>query len=329
MDCILGMDIGGTNTSVGIFDVKLRQIISFKHSTKELHPYESIRKAATEAKKRSLRIIAAGIAVAGPIQKETVHLTNAGISLSSNSFRKILKIRKVALLNDFEAIAYGLNTLKKNECVALTRNKVAKNGVKVVLGAGTGLGKAVLYFDEKVNGYVPLPAEEGHTSLAVSTKGEFALLESIRKKKKGDVVWEDVLSGRGIAAVHGFLQQKMGVRGKAAQEIADAQDKASTIALYRKTNAVCRETFRVVSTIYARFIRNSMLQSLPYGGVYVAGGIAILNPGMLSSKEFKKELYKKAVYSGIVKKIPLFVFSSPAIGLRGAAYYARKEFLSQ
>ena len=325
MNCILGMDVGGTSTSVGIFDKKLRQVLSFRWGTKHAHPYSSIKMAAAEAKRGGMAIKAAGIAVAGPVQKGKATLTNAGISLSLGKFKKILKVKNAVMLNDFEAVAYGLDAIGTSGMVALTKNKPAKKGVKVVLGAGTGLGKAVLYFDGKKGHYAPLRAEEGHTAIAMATKEEFALLEFIKKRKKADVVWEDALSGRGIAAIHNFLQQKNKIRGKVADEIALSRDKASIIAEYRKSDRACRETFAIFTRIYARFVRNSMLASLPYGGAYIAGGIAMKNPDILTSKEFRKELYKKAVYSDIIKKIPLFLIADQGIGMKGAAFLAQRE----
>ena len=325
MDCILGMDVGGTNTSIGIFDKKLNQLLSFKYSTKHVHPYKSLSQAAAEAKKKGMTVTAAGIAVAGPVKDGKAHLTNAGISLSLEKFKKNLKIKNAVMLNDFEAVAYGLNAIGKNDILALTKNKPLEKSVKVVLGAGTGLGKAVLYFNEKKGFHVPLRAEEGHTAIAVATKEEFSLMEFIKKRKKADVVWEDILSGRGIANVYDFLSQKKRIKSSISSEIASYPDKASIIAKYRKTDTACKEAFAVFARIYARFIRNSMLAALPYGGVYIAGGIAMKNPDILTSKEFKKELYKKAVYSDIVKKIPLFLITNRGIGMKGAAFCALNE----
>ena len=324
MNCILSMDIGGTNTSVGIFDGKLNQLHFFSAKTKEKSPYGFAKEIAGVVKQKSMRIVAAGIAVAGPVQNGSVRLPNAGISLSVGKFKDILEVKNTIMLNDFEAVAYALNALKKNDAIPLTKNKPKEKSVKVVLGAGTGLGKAVLYFDKKLGFHVPLSAEEGHTAIAIATPEEFALLEFIKKREYADVVWEDVLSGRGIASIYEFVQQKKRIKNSVAREIESSRDKASIISKYRKTDASCKETFKIFSRIYARFIRNSMLQSLPYGGVYVAGGVAIKNMDIFQSKEFKAELYKSAVFVDIIKKIPLFVFKSTAIGLKGAAFAAKK-----
>src|SRR3989338_10029705 len=110
-----------------------------------------------------------------------------------------------------------------------------------------------------------------------------------------------------------------------AMMLALSRDKASIIAEYRKSDRACRETFAIFTRIYARFVRNSMLASLPYGGAYIAGGIAMKNPDILTSKEFRKELYKKAVYSDIIKKIPLFLIADQGIGMKGAAFLAQRE----
>jgi glucokinase len=319
--CILGADIGGTNTSIGIFDFSLKQILSFAYSTTYVHPYSSISQAAAEAKKKEMLIKAAGIAVAGPVGEGKVHLTNAGVSLSSGKIKKMLKTKKVAMINDFEAVAYGVQMLGKGITIPLTKNKPMQKGIKVVLGAGTGLGKAVLYFDEKKGFYVPLRAEEGHTAIAL-TEGEFPLMDFIRKRKKADVAWEDVLSGRGIATLYDFVGRTTRGSQELARTINAAADKAGVIAQHRKTDSRCREAFAMFSRIYARFIRNSMLAALPYGGVYIAGGIARKNADMFSSREFRNELYKKATYANIIKRIPLYVVKDSRVGVKGAAFCA-------
>jgi glucokinase len=322
MAYILGMDVGGTNTSIGIFDKKLRQVMFFSCKTKEKHPYESAREVMRFAKEKRMKIVAAGVAVAGPVHNGKVHLPNADISLSEKMFASSLGMGKTTMLNDFEAIAYGLNAIGPKSMIPLTKNKVQDKGVKVVLGAGTGLGKAVLYFSEKKGFHVPLGAEEGHTAIAVASKNEFGLLESIKKRKKTDVVWEDVLSGRGISAIYRYLQKKDGIRNPISEEISRAKDKASVISKHRKKDRTCKKAFAAFSAIYARFIRNSMLQSLPYGGLYVAGGIAMRNPDILASREFKAELYKSAQYAGIIRKMPLFLITDYGVGVKGAAFLA-------
>jgi glucokinase len=322
--CILGMDIGGTNTSIGIFDKKYRQVGIYANKTKEMHPYEALKNAINDSKKKGNSIIAAGFAVAGPVKNGRVHLTNAGLSLTLKQFKSILKMNNAVMLNDFEAVAYGLNALTSADAIALTKNKPKEKSVKVVLGAGTGLGKAILYYDGERKVHAPLSAEEGHCAIAISSEEEFDLMEFIKKRKKADVVWEDVLSGRGIATAYEFVigNSPSNSSSEVKKEVAKSNDKARTISAYRKTDPACKKAFALFSIIYARFIRNSMLQSLSYGGVYVSGGIAIRNPDILKSKEFRNELYKKAVYRGIVKKIPLFVFSHTSMGLKGAAFAA-------
>ena len=318
---VLGADIGGTTIRIGLFDGE-KLVQSIKLPTKSSDPIQAFKDIAQFAKKKGIGIEKAGIAVAGPIMRGKVKMVNAIHSLSHKDLQKAIGIKNVLLINDFEAAAYGANTLQKGDAIARNRAKPKEKGVKAVIGAGTGLGKALLVYDEKSKAYLAIPSEEGHSHLPINDEEEFALLNFLKSRNKRDIVyWEDVLSGNGIVSLYEFASQD--APSPLKDTISKSKDLAAAISLGRNSDPACRKAFELFARFYARFAKTTVLSCLPFGGLYIAGGIAMKNPDILSSAEFRREWENAGVMKGMVKSIPLLRIKNEDLGLRGAALKAR------
>ena len=64
------------------------------------------------------------------------------------------------------------------------------------------------------------------------------------------------------------------------------------------------------------------LKWLPYGGLYVSGGIAAKNPDWVKSKDFMEAYQDKGRMSNLVMKVPLYLVLTEDTGERGALYMA-------
>src|SRR5258706_497356 len=88
---------------------------------------------------------AATLAVAGPVDGEEVVLTNrTSWRLRRGEFAKRFGFLQLRVLNDFEAIAWALPHLGAAHTRPLGNPVAVREGVKIVLGPGTGLGVAAL-----------------------------------------------------------------------------------------------------------------------------------------------------------------------------------------
>ena len=65
--------------------------------------------------------------------------------------------------------------LSKDDVVQLNSAKERPNGVKAVVGPGTGMGEGYLTKSEYAPFYEIHPAEGGHTDFAVRSEEDFAL----------------------------------------------------------------------------------------------------------------------------------------------------------
>src|SRR3989344_4532999 len=152
---VLGGDIGGTNTNLGVFGVKNNLpglILSFHFKSNEL---KGLHDAVNETlayiqEKRKIKITKACFAVAGVLSpnKDFAKVTNAKWDVSKNLLLKKTKLKDLILINDFEAVGYGINMLSKKDIAIIKKAKKNPKAPILVVGAGTGLGKTMLVYDE-------------------------------------------------------------------------------------------------------------------------------------------------------------------------------------
>ncbi len=86
----------------------------------------------------------ATFAIAGPIDGEEVALTNRSWRFRRGELARRFGFSQLRVLNDFEAIAWALPCLGAADTRPLGQPAARRDGVKVVLGPGTGLGVAAL-----------------------------------------------------------------------------------------------------------------------------------------------------------------------------------------
>lgn len=330
---ILAGDVGGTNTALGIFGVKNKSpemLVSFRFKSKELKSLnEAIKEALIDSKKEhGIKIAKACFGVAGVLSndKSKAKITNLPWIIDKNSISKRTGIKKILLMNDFEAIGYGINLLGKKDIITVKNAKKATEAPILIIGAGTGLGKTVLLYDKNLKLYQPMPSEAGHSDFAAQTREEIELINFISKHSKRNVSYEEVLSGKGLHNIYLFLRKSKKFKPtKCTKEIDRSKNKPELISKYRKIDRTCRATFEIFSGIYAKFARNFALDSLAFGGVYIAGGIAPRNKNIFGSR-FVRIFEQNHKLSHVLKKIPIYLIMNYDAGLLGAAF-AAMEFL--
>jgi len=308
----LAGDIGGTNTNLCIAGIRRNKpelLFSMHFKSAELRSLlpavEEIIKYAKEKHCISVRNCCFG--VAGPVSGDYARTVNLKWDVDAKALSRKTGL-KIMLINDFQAIGYGINLISKKDLFAVRNGKGYGN--KAVLGAGTGLGKSILFFDGKR--YIPMPSEGGHEDFPCQNEFELKLAEFIRKKKKiKQINYEELVSGRGLEIIYEFLSKK--------------KANAKEISKNRAKDRLCRESFKLFVKFYARCAKNFVLDSLATGGLYIAGGIAAKNKEIFKSKEFIKEFENVDRLSGVLAKVPVYVITNYDIGMIGASYFGISE----
>lgn len=327
---ILGADIGGTNSNLAVAGVKkgkYKLILSFNYKTKSLPSLESALNHCLEVSKKDygLKISKACLGVAGPVEKGTYcKPTFIGWDVSMAKILKNTPLKKVTLVNDFVALGYSINILKKRDLKKLNAAKPEAYAVKAVLGAGTGLGETVLYYDEDKNCYIPLPSEGGHNDVPVKSLDELKLFNGIQERIKKPLGLAHVLSGQGIECIYDVVKNKY-EHSEVRKIIEESDAKASLISKFKKQDGACKETFEIFTKLYGRTAKNFSLSTLCFGGLYIGGGIATKNKDIFESEIFWQEFYDSSMKENVLEKIPIFLVENYDSGIRGALFAALKS----
>ena len=169
---ILAGDIGGTKTALAWVEdgaiVGSRTYPSADYSSLT----EIVRDFVTDRTSNHVRGACFGIA--GPIVNGVVRTTNLPWVIEADDFVALLGTASVRLINDLEAIAYGVAAVGDEGFVTLNAGRSDGTGNAAVIAAGTGLGEAGLYWDGRV--HRPFASEGGHASFAPRDEVEIALL---------------------------------------------------------------------------------------------------------------------------------------------------------
>ncbi|MDP3766265.1 MAG: glucokinase [Nanoarchaeota archaeon] len=332
---ILGCDIGGTNTNLGIFGIKKNfpeLLVSLHFKSRELKAlHHAVHETLAYVKEKyKIRITKACIAVAGVLSpnKDYAKITNVKWDVSKKVLLKKSKLKKIFLINDFESIGYGINMLTKRDVIVVKKAKKIPKAPILVVGAGTGLGKATLIYDKHYKSYIPFPSEAGHSDFPAQNIHELELVNFIKKYKRirKNVPYEEILSGQGLSNIYLFLRKtKQFKETSYSKEVDKSGCNPEIISKYRKTDEACKETFKIFKNIYAKFAKNLAIDCLAYGGVYIAGGIAAKNKDIFD-KEFVKEFKNNYKMWHLLKKIPIYVILNYNAGLLGAGFFGAKHF---
>jgi glucokinase len=334
---IIGADVGGTNTNIvvaGIKNSKPVLLFSLDFKSQDLESlvpavYETL---AYADKNYNIKIDTACFGVAGvvPPYQDMINLTNVDWNISKKEIIEGTSLENIFIINDFQAVGYGLNLLDPSDKKDMLEIRTKKNqerslSTKALVGAGTGLGKSILIYDKHSNIYVPTPSEGGHEDFPAQNDFEIQLLEFIKKLRgiSQPITYEELLSGRGIVSIYLYLKKlKRFDVTNYTEEIDNSQDKVNLISKYRQTDEICKETFRLFTRYYARCAKNFVLDTMATGGLYIAGGIASKNKEIFQSNEFLNEFENAYRRSDVLKKVPIYIILNYDVSLYGACLAA-------
>lgn len=337
---VLAGDVSGTNTSLAIAGIRKDSITPLFISRFQSQELKGISDAINETlkyahEKHNITIQDACLSPAGPIspERDYCNLTNVTWDIDVKQVLVDTELKSLTLINDFEAIGCGLPFLdqdNKDHLVMLAHPgshnaKPVENGVKGIVGAGTGLGKSILIFNRERGMYIPIPSEGGHEDFPVTDSFEYELIQFIKDRRGGEapVDFEDVLSGRGLASIYEFLIDfEVFDLNSITKEIEDADDKAPIISRNAHQDPACRRALELFVRFYARALRNFALNIMARGGIYMAGGIAAKNMDFFTSGALMKEFEINQTQHKVLRDIPVYVITNYNISIYGAANVA-------
>jgi len=256
--------------------------------------------------------------VAGPVRGNTAQITNLPWRIDAGEIATRFAIPQVSLINDFQAVAYGIEALAAADLLTLQAGQPQPHGPRAVIGAGTGLGEGYLVWQD--GHYQALASEGSHADFAPADEIQADLWRWLAQRY-GHVSWERVVSGPGLAEIYAFLRE----RGAAAESpqlaaalrLGDPSAAISDHAL-QHGDVLAVAALDLFIAAYGAEAGNLALKMLATGGVYIAGGIAPKIAERIRAGGFLRAFLAKGRFAGLLETIPVQVVLNPQVGLLGA-----------
>lgn len=325
---ILAGDIGGTKTQLGLFRLngsKLEILRKAVYPSSQYDGLEAIIRIFTAD--IGSRVGSAAFGIAGPIINGVCNTTNLPWVVSSEKIAALLHLDSVVLLNDLEAIGYGVGLLAEDEYAVLNQGSPSNAGSNAgIIAAGTGLGVACMFWDGIR--HIPSASEGGHVDFAPRNELEFQLLNHLLKQHERVSV-ERIVSGTGIPVIYEFLKSTGYAEPLPALEARIAEGDAGSVisaAALRRECPLSIKTLDLFTSLYGAAAGNLALTIMATGGIYVGGGIAPKIIDKICDGTFMKSFLAKGRFRSLLESIPVRVILNDQTPLLGAARVAANLF---
>ena len=307
-------DIGGTNTRVALADgrqVRAESIAKFPNA--EFDGLEPIlRRYMAEAGLEAVE--GACVAAAGPVVNGVAEMTNLSWVIDRALLTRATGATKVAILNDLQAQGQALGHIAPEYLRPVVEGHAVPNASMLVVGLGTGVNAAPVH--NTPWGRVVPPSECGHTSMPIRDARDLALaqfIETFGEHAHGFAGVEDALAGRGFEHLYAFVTQEAGALApKRSSEI---------MAELQAGRALAREAARLYVHILGATLGNLALTHLPYGGIFLIGGMSRALTPWMAEFGLKAHLCDKGRFHDFLTTFPVWVVEDDFAALTGCATY--------
>lgn len=314
-------DVGGTKTILALFTSSSSGWNCAKKTLYASADYKTFTELLTSfLLDVDAAISSVCIGVAGPIVDGDCVATNLPWILSRDQISRSVHAPNVWLLNDLEATAWGLLALPEADFVELNPNVTSSQaGDIAVIAAGTGLGEALMIWDDKAHRVIA--TEGGHADFAPTDQQQIGLLNYLMQKYDGHVSYERLLSGHGLINIYDYLKQiQFAPVNVSTENQMLTNDPAAVIGMagVEGNDKLCVEAVNLFCRIYGAESGNLALKCLPNAGIYLAGGIAGKILPVLKNGEFIKSFLNKGRIKVVLDNIPVKTCINPDVALVGA-----------
>ncbi len=310
-DLTLVADIGGTNTRVALAAGRAVDHATVRRYANAEYPdfYAVLRRFLADTGQD--RVDGACAAAAGPVRDGVAEMTNLSWTITDDGVRAATGATRVALLNDLQAQGHALGHIAPDmlrTLIAGPSEPPAPHAAQLVIGVGTGFNAAPVH--HAPGGRVVAASECGHVSLPVRTDADLRLALHV-ERAHGFAGVEDVLSGRGLERLHGWIADQAGqpqdIRAAAIMQAIDADER------------LARETGRAFIRLLGSVTGDLALTHLPFGGIYLIGGVARAFTDHFARFGFAASFRDKGRFSGFMEGFRVQIIEDDYAALTGCA----------
>jgi glucokinase len=306
-------DIGGTNTRVALADGTVVRVASIrKYSNAEFDSLEPvlIRYLAEEG---IAKVDGACVAAAGPVRDGVAQMTNLSWVIDGPLLTRATSAVQTAILNDLQAQGHALGNIAPEFLRPLIAGP-QDSGTMLVVGVGTGMNAAPVH--DLPLGRVVAASECGHIAMPVQTEQDFRLSQFVAHKATnahGYAGVEDVLAGRGLENVHAFICAEAGKP--------TAMKAADIMASLAADDALARDTAQLYCHLLGQELGNLALIHLPFGGIYLIGGVARAMVPFMAEMGLTESFRDKGRFSEFMENFAIFAVEDDFAALTGCAAF--------
>jgi glucokinase len=323
---ILAGDVGGTKSTFSLFNqagtvlqVACRISVPTRSAKSFSELLDRVRAEASGQNHDLKKLKSVAFGVAGVLDNDRIVSKNLPWSVEKKTIAEAVHLPEtnVVLLNDLAAAAASITHLNDRDLLPLNAATAQPHAPKALIAAGTGLGESILFWNGQR--YQISPSEAGMSDFAPANDVQHRLLQGLRQRMER-VCTEEIVSGRGFRAIHEILFPD------SSHDFFNesGSDVPAAITQQGLTGAcdACEETIRIWIEAYGSEAGNMALRVLPFGGVYVAGGIALKILPTLKEGGFVPAFSDKIKLKSQLEKIPIYVVLNEDAPVIGAAYEA-------
>lgn len=304
-------DIGGTNTRVALARGPAIDRATVTRYSNADHPDlgSVLTRYLGETGIAPDQITGVCVDAAGPVHDGVAKLTNLDWKIDRATLARALTAEKVAVLNDLQAQGYAIPHVDPADldCV-LPQPDAPGHATRLVVNLGTGFNACPVFMGDG-GPFVP-PSEAGHVSLP-ACDGEMRALVDAMVGDYGFASVEEVLSGRGVSYLHRVLHGERLQPAEIMQRLGQGDPAAEA------TGAGLVE-------VLGRVVGDLALIHLPFGGIFLVGGVARALAPHLDRFGFARHMRDKGRFSGYMEQFGVFLLRDDYAALTGcAAHLAR------
>jgi glucokinase len=249
-------------------------------------------------------------------------LTNTDFAIDGAQLMERLRLEALWLVNDFEALAWSLPTLRVEELDPVGSLMPSLDSTMAVIGPGTGLGCAGML--RNASGWHAIPGEGGHVTLSGRTDFERDVLAAAADQID-HVSAEKLLSGIGMPLLYRAVAA---VRGHAAASGPLPAPRDITARAVAGNDPLCREVVDTFCALLGGYAGNVALVYGATGGVLIGGGIATHIAGLLDDSAFRSRFEDKGRFSSYLAAIGTARMTRAQPALDGLVYALRTALSS-
>ncbi len=237
------------------------------------------------------------LAVAGPVAGGCGRMTHLDWEIDPVSLSAALDESPVSVINDLQAVGHALHLLHADEIATIAKGQPTVPGAaRLAINVGTGFNAAAVHTTNE--GHVVAPSESGHAGLPAAAIEDPRLMRRL-EQTVGFVTIEDILSGRGAARARSWVT----TANKGRHSPGDEE------AIFN----------RIMATALGSVAGDLALIHLPYGGIYLIGGVMSAIAPHLTAHGFCEAFRAKGGFAGFMEQFPISLIKDENCALRGCA----------